>query len=118
MTYEYNDGSILLTGSSTVISTGDINTNISTPNFTTSTIQYDKKLEGVEFITNEEDSFIEIIYSYIPKNLIPYTFNSSSGKYMSKERYGVLDGKMQLIKTIKGIETPRHYVESYVDWEE
>lgn len=118
MKYEYlnGTGSVILTGSTCMVE--GVTTNVGTSTCSTFTIQYNKKLEGVEFIVNEEGNFIEITYSHTPTSLISYSFNSPSGKSMSKERYGVVDGKMHLIKTIKGIETPGYYVEPDVEWEE
>jgi hypothetical protein len=89
---------------------------------TTSTviIQDTKKLESVEFIENEEGNFMEITYSLIQNYNFTYTvtWTVNPPKRMLKERYGVVDGKMQLIKTIHGQENAGYYVPSTVEWEE
>ena len=79
-------------------------------------IRYEKKLESVNFIQNNESNFIEIIYTEVPTG--PYYSNMSSLKNMIKEVYGVLNGKMQLIKTIRGHENPGQYIPPTIEWNE
>jgi hypothetical protein len=88
---------------------------------TTSTfaLSYEKKVESVQFIENKEGNFMEITYSITPNFNIYTSFNLTSGhKSMIKERYGVVKGKMQLIKTISGKENPGYYVPPNIEWEE
>lgn len=117
MEYINGNKNIVITGCSST-TTGYLLNNPTTSTCTTLTNQYDKKLEGVEFIENEEGNFMEITYSHSPTVFISYSYGTSNGKYMSKERYGVVDGKINIIKTIKGIETPGYYVEPNIEWEE
>lgn len=92
-----------------------LNTSSTTSTFNISNLPYNKKLEGVQVIEKEEENFIEITYSQEPTY---FTYPSSSKKIMLKEIYGVLDGKLQLVKTIKGLENPGYYVEPEIEWEE
>lgn len=88
---------------------------------TTSTfvIQCTRKVEDVQFIENEEGNFIEIIYSESPNYSFTSTYISNTNfKTMVKERYGVAEGKLKLIKTIRGTETPGYYVPATTQWEE
>ena len=85
----------------------------------TFTISSEKKVEDVKFIENEEKNFIEIIYSLIPTYNIHTSFSVNCGnKSMIKERYGVVNGKIQIIKTISGSETSGYYVPPTIEWEE
>jgi hypothetical protein len=87
---------------------------------TTATFVYNdkKEVESVEFIENDEGNFIEVISSLTSSiQIYSGSFNSSS-KSMIKERYGIIDGKIQLIKTISGLETPGHYVPPSTEWSE
>jgi hypothetical protein len=87
---------------------------------TTATFVYNdkKEVESVEFIENDEGNFIEVISSLTSSiQIYSGSFNSSS-KSMIKERYGIVDGKIQLIKTISGLETPGHYVPPSTEWSE
>lgn len=113
-----------LNGSGSISVASGANTNIHYIGASTSTstviIQDMKKLESVEFIENEEGNFMEITYSLTPN----YNFTTTSltinppAKRMIKERYGVVDGNMQLIKTIHGKENPGYYVGPTTEWEE
>ncbi len=83
-------------------------------------IQYSKEVKSVQFIEKEEGNFIEITYSVesnYNNSTITYVI-PTTGKSMLKEIYGVIDGKMQLIKTITGTERPGYYVEPTVEWNE
>jgi hypothetical protein len=87
---------------------------------TTATFVYNdkKEVESVEFIENDEGNFIEVISSLTSSiQIYSGSFNNSS-KSMIKERYGIVDGKIQLIKTISGLETPGHYVPPSTEWSE
>ena len=109
-------------GSGTITTGGNIGTSIGTTTSTTFCIPtYTRKLESVDFIKNEEGNFMEVVYSETPNQQITYTVTWSvpcPGKRMVKERYGVLDGKMQLIKTIIGTEEAGYYVPPSIEWEE
>lgn len=87
---------------------------------TTATFVYNdkKEVEKVEFIENEEGNFIEVISSITPSIQIYSGLFNCNNKSMLKERYGVVDGKIQLIKSISGLETPGHYVPPTINWEE
>lgn len=86
----------------------------------TSTFIYDikKEIENVEFLENEEGNFIEV--TSIITNLMPYGYLNfgPAKRNMLKERYGIVDGKIQLVKSINGIEEPGYYVPPTVNWEE
>lgn len=71
-----------------------------------------KKVCDIKLIENEEGNFIEVISSFEP------TLYLNSGKPYVKERYGVVDGKITLIKTISGTEKPAHWVQSDIEWAE
>jgi hypothetical protein len=105
-------------GGYTNINIGEGTTSTSISTFT---IQDEKKLESVNFIENEEGNFIEITYSLISNYNLTYTVTftvNPPAKRMVKERYGVVDGKMQLIKTIYGKENAGYYVPASTEWEE
>ena len=105
-------------GNTTVNFTGDLGGTSTTSTFI---IQDTKQVESVEFIENEEGNFMEITYSLTPNYNITYTVTwtvNPPAKRMVKERYGVVNGKMQLIKTIYGKENPGYYVPPSVEWEE
>ena len=88
-------------------------------NTSTFVINTKKTIEKVEFIENEEGNFIEVTSAEEPilNCAITYTFYNSN-RCMIKERYGVVNGKIQLIKTINGIENPGYYVLPTFEWEE
>lgn len=79
-----------------------------------------RKLESTRFCEKENGNFIEMIFRETPN------YNMTTGhltygcpqEYMVKEIYGVVDGKLQLISTIRGTERPGYYVEPIVEWEE
>ncbi len=77
-----------------------------------------KEVENVELIENEEGNFIEVIS--IITNPAPYGYLtiSSNNRHMLKERFGIVDGKIQLVKSISGVEKPGYYVPPTVNWEE
>lgn len=112
-----NGSGTLTTGNLAGISGGDFGiTTTSTFCFPT----YTRKLESVNFVQNNEGNFMEIIYKEIPNQQITYTvtWNVTPKTRMVKERYGVVDGKMQLIKTVVGTEEPGYYVPPTIEWEE
>jgi hypothetical protein len=80
-------------------------------------IQSSKTLRETHVINNEEGNFIELIYEETMHNYF-YVNGASPDKRMIKERYGVKDGKLQIIKTIYGTETPGYYVPPSIEWEE
>lgn len=93
---------------------------IGTTTSSTLNIQYSKKVESVQFIENTEGNFIEITYS-VESNYNNCTITyviPPTGKSMLKEIYGVVNGKMQLIKTITGTERAGYYVGPTVEWDE
>lgn len=80
-----------------------------------------KVLIDTKFIQTEEANYIEMIYKVYPAPFnITYTVTWSvpQKEEMLKEVYGVIDGKLQLIKSIKGTETAAHYVPATINWEE
>lgn len=89
------------------------NINISTCTFTYSS---KKEIENIELIENEEGNFIEV--TSVITNPISYGYLSFNKKNMLKERYGIVDGKIKLIKSINGIEEPGYYVPPTINWEE
>lgn len=105
------------------LSTGTSSTTVGTSTSSSFNIQYEKKLESATFIEQEIGNVIEMVYSLvqIPGSYITYTYypyNSTPKKSMIKEIYGVVDGQMVLIQTIKGYEEPGYYVEPTIEWEE
>lgn len=86
----------------------------------TSTFVYhsERNIEDVKFIENDEGNFIEITYNITSDFQIHTSYSYPPKRVMLKERYGVVDGKMKLIKTISGTETPGHYVPPSIEWEE
>lgn len=82
-----------------------------------------RELRDSKFIQNEEGNFIEITYEITNPYLygttaINFSYTQTPTKSIVKERYGVFDNKLQLLKTIKGQEKPGYYVESTIEWEE
>ena len=77
-----------------------------------------KEVENVELIENEEGNFIEV--TSIITNPSPYGYLtvSSNNRHMLKERFGIVDGKIQLVKSINGVEIPGYYVAPTINWEE
>lgn len=81
--------------------------------------QYSKEVHDVELINDEGLNFIDIIYKLIPNNYCGFYINNKPDRpKMSKERYGVVDGKLQLIKTTNGFEEPGYFVPPCIEWEE
>ena len=95
----------------------ELNSNITT---STSTFIFEikKEVENVELIENEEGNFIEV--TSIITNPMPYGYLtiSSNNRHMLKERFGIVDGKIQLVKSISGVEIPGYYVAPTINWEE
>lgn len=87
------------------------NNNIPITITNTFVINYNKKVLKTEFIENEEGNFIEVISSIVSNS--PFVTSN-----LVKERYGILNGKLQLVKTIHGNETPGYYVEPQMNWDE
>lgn len=85
-------------------------------------IQDTKKLIDSKFIEKKGENLIEMTYEIVP---YPYiTTISTTGvfseprKNLLKEVYGVKDGQLQLLKSIKGVENPGYYVPPATEWEE
>lgn len=107
-------GQILNGGGNATINISD-DTSLSVATSTsTFTIQSIKKVENVQFIENEEGNFMDITYSETSNFFV----GTQPPRRLIKERYGVVGGKMRLIKTIRGEERPGYYVEPTVEWEE
>ena len=105
------------------LSTGTSSTTVGTSTSSSFNIEYEKKLESAKFIEQEIGNVIEMVYSLVQSSSphITYTYypyNSTPKKSMIKEIYGVVDGQMVLIQTIKGYEEPGYYVEPTIEWEE
>ena len=104
------------------LSTDGTSTIVGTSTSSSFNIQYEKKLESSQFIEQEIGNIIEMVYSLVQSSgpYITYTHYpySTPKKSMIKEIYGVVDGQMVLIQTIKGYEEPGYYVEPTVEWEE
>jgi hypothetical protein len=76
-----------------------------------------KHLIDTKFIENEEGNFIEVTYKVTYACQIWVGYQPPLATCI-KERYGVKDGILQLIKTIKGKYTPEHTVPESYEWEE
>lgn len=104
-------GSITLVGNS--FGTG------ATTSTSVSIITYTKKVESTRFIENENGNYFEVISEEVPSHYISYGWSTTTpGRTMVKDIYGIKDGKIQIINTIRGIEQPGYYVEPSIDWEE
>jgi len=80
-----------------------------------------KKLLDSKLIETKDGNLIEMIYEIIPNygTVITHVgLNFESKKSLLKEIYGVKDGKLQLLKSIKGVENPGYYVPPSKEWEE
>lgn len=80
---------------------------------------YSKNVRSANFVKTEEGNFIEIIY----EETSTYTLTTSTSILppivkMIKEIYGVVDGKLQLIKRIEGKEIQGYYVPPSIEWNE
>lgn len=103
------------------VHTGDADFSVGTTTTTsTFTIQTQREVQDVKFIENEEGNFLEIIYKETQNygGITTVIYAGYPMNCMVKERYGVVDGKMQLIKTIRGTESAGYYVPPSVEWEE
>lgn len=108
------NGSITFTGNS--INLGAPGTTTTTTSFV---ITYTKKVESTRFVENEKGNYFEVISEEVPSHYINYGWTTSTpGRTMVKDIYGIKDGKIQVINTIRGIEQPGYYVEPSIDWEE
>ena len=80
---------------------------------------YIEEFRSALFIEEDNNNFIEMIYEKVPTLVVaPNLGFASSNKIMVKKVYGVIDGKLQLIKAIVGIEEPGYYVEPSIEWKE
>ena len=80
---------------------------------------YIEEFRSALFIEEDNNNFIEMIYEKVPTLVVaPNLGFASSNKIMVKKVYGVIDGKLQLIKAIEGIEEPGYYVEPSIEWKE
>lgn len=78
-----------------------------------------KEKRDTKIINDPEGMLIEVIYEMIPNQYVSYGFGlQDNRKKMCKEIYGVLDGKLQLIKEVQGYENPGYYVDPELEWEE
>lgn len=72
-----------------------------------------KKVCEVKIVENEEGNFIEVI-----SRLEGLSLYVNSSTHYTKERYGVVDGKIALIKIISGTEKPARWVQPGIEWAE
>jgi len=117
------NGTVNITSGNNMVITGGHSANGGTSTSTTSCfmLTYSRTLERVEHIHNDEGNFIEITYREEPNQHFSYTTTwvvPNPPTRMVKERFGVVDGKLQLIKTILGKEEPGYYVPPNIEWEE
>ncbi len=100
---------------------GDINALPDMSTTTTFTFSERKTLISSKFVEDNELNYIEMIYEVSTFPFISTTgafYNTTTEKSMLKEIYSVKDGKLQLIRSIKGVEKPGHYVPPTTEWEE
>lgn len=71
-------------------------------------------LINTEVINNSDGTFIELTYEEIPY----YQYSFTTHKVIAKDIYGVKDGKLCVLKTIRGREIPGYYVNPKIEWEE
>lgn len=71
-------------------------------------------LINTEVKNNSDGTFIELTYEEVPYYQYSYTIH----KVISKDIYGVKDGKLCVLKTVRGREIPGYYVNSKIEWEE
>jgi len=91
----------------------------STTTTSTFVITYTKKVESTRFVENEKGNYFEVISEEVPSHYITHGWTTNiPGRSMVKDIYGIKDGKIQVINTIRGIEQPGYYVEPDIDWEE
>lgn len=113
-----NSGYISLNGSSNTITTdGNFALGNSYTTTGTFTLFPQKHVVDTKFIENEEGNFIEVTYKVTYAYQI-WVGNQPPQSTCIKERYGVKDGKLQLIKTIEGKYVPEHTVPESYEWEE
>lgn len=118
MEEQINGQNFNLNGSTTIITGDKFNIGQTTTTTNTFMLSYTKKVESVELIENEEGNFIEVISHEYPANgNFSYSFNIP-GRTMVKERYGIINGKLQLLKTIRGYEQPGYYTPPVIEWKE
>lgn len=114
-------GTVKLTSGNNMVITGGHSANSPTSTTSSFMLTYSRTLERVEHIKNDEGNFIEITYREEPNQQFTYTVTwtvPNPPTRMIKERYGVVDGNLQLIKTIIGKEEAGYYVPPSIEWEE
>jgi hypothetical protein len=110
-----------LTGSGTLIGNTSSSFAIGNTSTTTSSfiVTYTKKVESTRFVENEKGNYFEVISEEVPSHYITHGWTTTTpGRSMVKDIYGIKDGKIQVISTIRGIEQPGYYVEPDIEWEE
>lgn len=109
-----------LTGSGTLIGNTSSSFAIGNTSTTTSSfiVTYTKKVESTRFVENEKGNYFEVISEEVPSHYITHGWTTTTpGRSMVKDIYGIKDGKIQVISTIRGIEKPGYYVEPDIEWE-
>ena len=109
-----------LTGSGTLIGNTSSSFAIGNTSTTTSSfiVTYTKKVESTRFVENEKGNYFEVISEEVPSHYITHGWTTTTpGRSMVKDIYGIKDGKIQVISTIRGIEQPGYYVEPDIEWE-
>lgn len=105
-------GSVTLVGDSITLSNNTTTTS-------TFVITYTKKVESTRFVENEKGNYFEVISEEVPSHYISHGWTTTTpGRTMVKDIYGIKDGKIQIINTVRGVEQPGYYVEPSIDWEE
>lgn len=77
-----------------------------------------KSIRSTNFLTTEEGNFLEIISQESVQYLLTNSTSVLPPTKMVKEVYGVVEGKLQLIKRIEGREIQGHYVPPSIEWNE
>ena len=77
-------------------------------------------IESFEYKTTDDGNFIEVVKRQAPNPNVTLAVWPPRPQVDSvwKEIYGVVDGKLELIRTIQGTVTPGHYVDEQIDFEE
>ena len=106
-----NTGSVTLSGNSMTFNGATTTTNAFV-------ITYTKKVESTRFIENDRGNYFEVISEEVPSGYIThgYITTTTPGRSMIKDIYGIKDGKIQIINTIRGTEQPGYYVEPDIEW--
>jgi len=109
-------GNITLVGNSETGSFVLGNTSTTTSSFV---ITYTKKVESTRFVEDGKENYFEVISEEVPSHYITHGWTTTTpGRSMIKDIYGIKDGKIQIINTVRGIEQPGYYVEPDIEWEE